>query len=180
MKTTRKTILAITLVLVAFSLPLLAQDIGSDGKDSASLETLKQDLLKLGNDLKITASEAGDLVSQWLSSTGADLGEKATAATIQTKLGVVLETNKDNLSVTIVDASGKTSTFVATEDTPILIQDAVAGLQTPFADGKTAKFKHIKKGDWIHYSFSLKDAVQQVLPNATSGPIQVQAIDILR
>ena len=58
MKTTRKTILAITLVLAAFSLPLLAQDIGSDGKDSASLETLKQDLLKLGNDLKITASEA--------------------------------------------------------------------------------------------------------------------------
>ena len=180
MKTTRKTILAITLVLAAFSLPLLAQDIGSEGKDSASLETLKQDLLKLGGDLKLTAAETGDMVSQWLSTTGANLNEKATAATIQTKLGVVLETNKDNLTVTIVDAGGKTHTFGATETTRILIQDAVAGLQTPFAGGKDAKFKHIKKGDWIHYSFSLKDAVQQVLPNATSGPIQAQAIDILR
>ena len=90
MKTTRKTILAIALVLAIGMLPLLAQNIGSDGKDSASLETLKQDLLKLGGDLKLTAAEAGDMVSQWLSTAGADLNEKATAATIQTRLGVVL------------------------------------------------------------------------------------------
>ncbi len=180
MKTTRKTILAIALVLAIGMLPLLAQNIGSDGKDSASLETLKQDLLKLGGDLKLTAAEAGDMVSQWLSTAGADLNEKATAATIQTRLGVVLETNRDNLTVTIVDAGGKTHTFAATETTPILIQDAVAGLQTPFTGGKDAKFKHIKKGDWVNYSYKLGDAVQQVLPNATSGPIQAQAIDILR
>ena len=41
MKTTRKTILAIALVLAIGMLPLLAQNIGSDGKDSASLETLR-------------------------------------------------------------------------------------------------------------------------------------------
>lgn len=180
MKTTRKTILAVTLVLAAFSLPLMAQQPGKDGKNSADLETMKQDFLKLGNDLKLTASEAGDLLSQWLSNTGADLEEKATAATIKTKLGVVLETNRDNLTVTIVDADGKTRTFAATEATPIQIQDAVSGLQTPFAGGKSAKFKNIKKGDWVNYSYKLGDAMQQILPNSTNGPIQAQAIDILR
>ena len=57
MNTLRKTLLAITLVLAIGALPLFAQDIGSDSKSAADLETLKQDLLKLGNDLKITAAD---------------------------------------------------------------------------------------------------------------------------
>lgn len=180
MKTTRRTMLAMTLMLAAFSLPLAAQQTGGDGKDSASLETLKEDLLKLGNDLKITAAEAGSIVSQWLSSTGADLEEKAAAASIQTRVGVVLETDKDTLTVTMVDASGKTTVFSATATTPIMIQEAAAGLQTPFAGGKAAKFKSIRKGDWVNCSYRLEDAVQQIMPNAAGGPIQAQAIDILR
>ncbi len=179
MKIAQKTIVALALALAALAMPLVAQQAGGDGRNSASMETLREDFLKLGNDLKLTASQAQELVAQWLSSAGAGLGEKADAATIQTRLGVVMETNKNNLTLTIVDADGKASTLAATQDTPILIQDAVAGLQTPFTGGKAAKFKHIKKGDWVNCSYSLKDAVQQILPNAT-GPLQARAIDILR
>ncbi len=180
MKIVQKALVAMALALAMLTMPSFAQQTGKDGKDSASLETLREDFLKLGKDLKLTASEAQDLVAQWLSSTGTNLGNKASAATTQTKLGVVMETNKANLTVTIVDSDGNTSTFSATEETPILIQDAVAGLQTPFSGGKATKFKNIKKGDWVNYSYSLKDAIQQILPSSTAGLVQAQAIDILR
>ncbi len=180
MKTVQKTLVVVALALAVVAAPVLAQQSGKDGKDSASLETLREDFLKLGKDLKLTATEAQDLVAQWLSSTGTNLGKKASAATVQTRLGVVMETDKSSLTVTIVDSGGNTSTFSASEDTPILIQEAAAGLQSPFSGGKAAKFKNIKKGDWVNYSYSLKDAVQQFLPSSTDGPVQAQAIDILR
>lgn len=181
MKKITKTVAILTVALMILSAgSVFAQQRESDGKNSASLETLKEDLLKLGQDLKISADEIGGLISQWLSETGASLEDKASTATIQSKLGVVLGTNKENLTVTIVKTDGKTLTFATTEETIIKIQDAVTGLQTPFAGGKNAKFRHIKKGSWINCSYNLKDAVQNIFPNANGGPIVVQKIDILR
>lgn len=183
MKTTTKRLFALSLsllVLAAGSLVAQSNDSAEKTIDSGSLEDLKQSLIILGQDLKLTASETGDFLAQWLSEKGADLGEKATAATIQSKVGVVLETNKDNLTIVLLGTEGKSLTLAVTGETQILIQDAVTGLQTPFTDGKAAKFRNIKKGDWVNVAYSLKDFVQARLPNATSGPIQVQAIDILR
>lgn len=172
-------VFSIVLMILSAS-PVLAQEKASDGKDSASVETLKEDLLKLGQELTLSATEATRLLSQWLSDKGSELGDKAVEATIQSKLGVVLGTNRDNLTLTIVKTDGKTLTFATTEETIIQIQDAVTGLQTPFAEGKKAKFRHIKKGDWVNCSYNLKDAVQNILPNGDGGSIVVQNIDILR
>ena len=183
MKTTIKKFYAFTLSLLVLAAgSLVAQSNGNIEKaiDSGSLEDLKQAFSILGQDLKLTASETRDFLAQWLSEKGANLGEKANAATIQTKVGVVLETNKDNLTIVLLGTDGKNTTFAVTGDTQIMTQDTVTALQTPFTGGKIVKFKNIKKGDWVNLSFNLKDWVQARLPNATSGPIQVQAIDILR
>lgn len=176
----KRTVVALSLALVVLgTMPLLAQE-ASDKKNPASVETLREDLLRLGQELKISASEAGEMVSRWLSETGASIGAKAAAATIQTKIGVVQSINKDNLTFTIVEEDGKSLTYAATEETVISIQDPITGLQTPFTEGKNARFKNIKKEDWVHISYNLKDVVQNILPNGESSPIVVQNIDILR
>ncbi|MEE0133032.1 MAG: hypothetical protein U0I22_04440 [Treponema sp.] len=179
MKTTTKKLCALALALLIFSAAtVMAQS--KDTSSSGSMEDFKQALGTLGQDLKHTASEAGDVVSQWWNQSSTSLGEKATAATIQTKVGVVLETNKDNLTIVLVGTDGKNTTFTVTEETQIMIQDAITGLQTPFTDGKNAKFKNIKKGDWVNVSYTLKDFVQARLPNATNTTIPLKNVDILR
>ena len=179
MKTTTKKLCALALSLLIFSAAtVMAQS--KDTSSSGAMEDLKQALGILGQDLKHTASEAGDVVSQWWNQSSTSLSEKATAATIQTKVGVVLETNKDNLTIVLVGTDGKNTTFTVTEETQIMIQDAITGLQTPFTDGKNTKFKNIKKGDWVNVSYTLKDFVQARLPNATSTTIPLKNIDILR
>ena len=92
----------------------------------------------------------------------------------------MLETNKDNLTIVLLGTDGKSVTFGVTEETQILMQDAVTGLQTPFTGGKNAKFRNIKKGDWINCAYNLKDLVQARLPNAASTTILLQKVDILR
>lgn len=180
MKNTTKTLCALALTLLIFGAgTTLAQD--NTGKSSSgSMEDLKQALGNWGQDLKHTASEAGDAVSHWWSESSTSLGEKATAATLQAKVGVVLETNKDNLTIVLLGTDGKSVTFGVTEETQILMQDAVTGLQTPFTGGKNAKFRNIKKGDWINCAYNLKDLVQARLPNAASTTILLQKVDILR
>lgn len=179
MKISRNVIAALALALLILGAgPVAAQR--SEAVESGSLEDLKNDLLILGQDLKLTASEAGDLLAQWLSEAGTGLGNKAAAATVQSKVGVVLETNKDNLTVILLGTDGKTTTFVATEETPIMIQDPATGLQSPFAGGKKAKFKNIKKGSWLNCSFNLKDFIQSRLPGTSSTAIPLQAVDILK
>lgn len=174
-------VVAVSLLLLTTT-TVMAQSKGATEKsgESGSMEDLKKSLGILGQDLKNTASEAGEAVSQWWSESSTSLGEKATAATLQTKVGVVLETNKDNLTVVILGTDGKSLTLGVTGETHILIQDTVTGLQTPFTGGKITKFKNIKKGDWIHCAFSLKDLVQARLPNAASTTIPLKNIDILR
>ena len=173
--------LVLCLLLVGTS-TVMAQSNDSVEKaiESGSLEDLKQALSILGQDLKLTASETGDFLAQWFSEKGANLGEKANAATLQTKVGVVLETNKDNLTIVLLGTDGKSTTFAVTGDTQIMTQDTVTGLQTPFTDGKIVKFKNIKKGDWVNVSFNLKDWVQARLPNATNTTIPLKNVDILR
>ena len=82
MKNTTKTLCALALTLLIFGAgTTLAQD--NTGKSSSgSMEDLKQALGNWGQDLKHTASEAGDAVSQWWSESSTSLGEKATAATL--------------------------------------------------------------------------------------------------
>ena len=183
MKTTTKKFYAFTLSLLVLAAgSLVAQSNGGIEKaiDSGSLEDLKQAFSILGQDLKLTASETGDFLAQWLSDKGADWGEKANAATIQTKVGIVLETNKDNLTIVLLGTEGKNLTLAVTGETQIMVQDAITGLQTPFTDGKITKFKNIKKGDWVNVSYTLKDFVQARLPNATNTTIPIKNIDILR
>ena len=173
--------LALSLLLLGTS-TVMAQSNDSLEKasESGSLEDLKQALGVLGQDLKLTASETGDFLAQWFSEKGSNLGEKANAATIQTKVGVVLETNKDNLTIVLLGTDGKSTTFAVTGDTQIMTQDTVTGLQTPFTGGKVVKFKNIKEGDWLNVSFNLKDLVQARLPNATNTTIPLKNVDILR
>lgn len=183
MKNTAKKLftLALSLLLLGTS-TVMAQnnDNAAKASESGSLEDLKQALEILGQDLKLTASEAGEAISQWWSESSTSLGEKATAAILQTKVGVVLETNKDSLTIVLLCTDGKSLTFGVTEETQILMQDAITGLQTPFTGGKITKFKNIKKGDWINCAFNLKDLIQARLPNAASTTIPLQKVDILR
>ena len=105
------------LLLTATTVMAKSNDSLEKASESGSLEDLKQALGVLGQDLKLTASETGDFLAQWFSEKGSNLGEKANAATIQTKVGVVLETNKDNLTIVLLGTDGKSTTFAVTGDT---------------------------------------------------------------
>ncbi|WP_169310620.1 hypothetical protein [Treponema brennaborense] len=60
------------------------------------------------------------------------------------------------------------------------MQDTVTGLQTPFTGGKPAQLKHIRKGDWLHYSYNLGTYIKSVLPDSSADTLAAVTVDILR
>ncbi len=144
-------------------------------------EKIKEDFIQLGNDLLTGASEAGNNISEWIKEQTNKLqGSTTNLSCPQSKVGIVMDVNKNNNTITVVTTEGKSMTFGTNENTVILIQDATTGLQTPFVNGKEAKFKNIKKGDWIQFSYNLADLVKTILPDSSVETITAINIDVLR